>query len=842
MFDDIDAEHSEEINLIGETTVVENVAHDDDFGNAPATAATFKKPLEPISSSSTSTVGRPTREIVSCMMTTSGFISPAREGKLPDAKRPIIILEEEPPVRPPPPPADVKPTASDLADKKAARIDSGPFASDVKLESVEQTGAGGSSAVDDIKPFKSVASLSSDGDGLSVKKKSKYTDASLKELKKAKKLRESKMAKLTSAKNRKLSKVLNKLLVKPSKRNALLLESGAAIDIERVGGDMSNLTEDQMMALLSAKKKLKMQQKRRYKKELLLKQGGSKHATKDDGTSPQKQRKKREPKLPKIPKRDQVNFASTSSYAYGGDSAAASSHHMRPYSSQEMLNVHPYGNDSSSIGVDKDESMDMIGGEHQHPDKLSTEPDKRKLNIFKKISTPSSSAVQSATQSFEPNWPSSARKPSKSAQSDATPWPSGDPSQPMTPVKMRDMSAHTTPLFSDPTLLTSTPYPADMAAGKKSKLKGTTKVPKPPKIPKEKKLKKDLTQRKPRTPKAPKSTAPAAHLSPKFVPPPHLNPAAPMPMFPNMGFLDQFSGPGLIPTNPLFPAIPFGMPGNNSILPYPVLPSYNDLLHFSRFKRPQFDDAGSAGSVDPNRNPAHSVQSAKDDSSATSADKSVKPLCHVAPFVPPSLLSSVGLRESVGGSPQYLRNDADDGDQAFVKQRQRKSHRDSVEACDSSQGSPDRHMDAAPISRAAPHASPDSRLQHVDATIVIDSDDDDDSAMERTADQHGNDSFQPNRPNRQMPLDAFRLDEHGGDGGDGSVGGGGNNDDDISAHSSSAPQHSSKKTKDKSSTGHNKKDKKDKKKKKSELRANAVVRTENFSIQKAFNLIGFFIF
>lgn len=34
--------------------------------------------------------GRPTREISSVMMTSSGFISPAREGKLPDSKTPMI--------------------------------------------------------------------------------------------------------------------------------------------------------------------------------------------------------------------------------------------------------------------------------------------------------------------------------------------------------------------------------------------------------------------------------------------------------------------------------------------------------------------------------------------------------------------------------------------------------------------------------------------------------------------------------------------------------------------------------------------------------------------------------
>lgn len=47
---------------------------------------------------------RYTREITSVMMTTSGFISPAREGKLPDAKAPVIPVAdlEKPPAKEPP--------------------------------------------------------------------------------------------------------------------------------------------------------------------------------------------------------------------------------------------------------------------------------------------------------------------------------------------------------------------------------------------------------------------------------------------------------------------------------------------------------------------------------------------------------------------------------------------------------------------------------------------------------------------------------------------------------------------------------------------------------------------
>lgn len=48
--------------------------------------------------------GRPTREISSVMMTTSGFLSPAREGKLPESRTPLTPVEIAPPISQPPPP------------------------------------------------------------------------------------------------------------------------------------------------------------------------------------------------------------------------------------------------------------------------------------------------------------------------------------------------------------------------------------------------------------------------------------------------------------------------------------------------------------------------------------------------------------------------------------------------------------------------------------------------------------------------------------------------------------------------------------------------------------------
>ncbi|XP_055615586.1 nascent polypeptide-associated complex subunit alpha, muscle-specific form [Toxorhynchites rutilus septentrionalis] len=82
--------------------------------NANEEVVTFKKPLDVGAEGGSLDVkkarnlteeGRPTREISSVIMTTSGFISPAREGKLPDSKCPVIPEERPKPPPPPPPPA-----------------------------------------------------------------------------------------------------------------------------------------------------------------------------------------------------------------------------------------------------------------------------------------------------------------------------------------------------------------------------------------------------------------------------------------------------------------------------------------------------------------------------------------------------------------------------------------------------------------------------------------------------------------------------------------------------------------------------------------------------------------
>ncbi|XP_063928432.1 transcription initiation factor TFIID subunit 3 isoform X2 [Zophobas morio] len=65
---------------------------------------------------------RPTREISSVMMTTSGFLSPAREGKLPESRTPIASVDPVPPVNPPSENMDVK-KATKVFKKKQLKPD-----------------------------------------------------------------------------------------------------------------------------------------------------------------------------------------------------------------------------------------------------------------------------------------------------------------------------------------------------------------------------------------------------------------------------------------------------------------------------------------------------------------------------------------------------------------------------------------------------------------------------------------------------------------------------------------------------------------------------------------------
>lgn len=84
----------------------------------------FKRPADgglenPIKKIKTEEEGRPTREITSVMMTTSGFISPAREGKLPESKPPNLPPEFPKPIAPPMISPPFKPKDSSVSNQGA---------------------------------------------------------------------------------------------------------------------------------------------------------------------------------------------------------------------------------------------------------------------------------------------------------------------------------------------------------------------------------------------------------------------------------------------------------------------------------------------------------------------------------------------------------------------------------------------------------------------------------------------------------------------------------------------------------------------------------------------------
>lgn len=87
-----------------EINVVSNGISSDDSPSKTAVQNVFKRPGDPITTdgpvvkrAKTTEEGRPLREIHSVIMTTSGFLSTAREGKLPEARTPQQAKPESPP-------------------------------------------------------------------------------------------------------------------------------------------------------------------------------------------------------------------------------------------------------------------------------------------------------------------------------------------------------------------------------------------------------------------------------------------------------------------------------------------------------------------------------------------------------------------------------------------------------------------------------------------------------------------------------------------------------------------------------------------------------------------------
>ncbi|XP_070500472.1 transcription initiation factor TFIID subunit 3 isoform X3 [Chironomus tepperi] len=124
-------EHLPPINPQEEEAAYSNGEKDIDVVGLPSEDV-FKRPAEsdanPTKKIKLEEEGRATREITSVMMTTSGFISPAREGKLPESKPPKLVEEFPKPI----PPPMISPSTFKSKDSPFSVPSSGPI--DKKLE------------------------------------------------------------------------------------------------------------------------------------------------------------------------------------------------------------------------------------------------------------------------------------------------------------------------------------------------------------------------------------------------------------------------------------------------------------------------------------------------------------------------------------------------------------------------------------------------------------------------------------------------------------------------------------------------------------------------------------
>lgn len=711
-------EDNEAINMIGDTATIENTS--DDVIEIQQYDNTFKKPMEASKMSSNDSAmrngGKMTRELVSCIMTTSGFISPAREGKLPEAKRPIIILEEEEPS--PPPPVVPKRESKTHDERKHSRNEDSNRA-DVKTEHSQgvSTASGNETNVKEKLNKNTTLPLSIqqlfDMDFVVLKKKLKHGQlepGTMKELKKAKK-----MGQLASlgAKHRKLLKLINKILSKPTKKR--LEKMGMAADALPPAlnpPDILNPIVPDKTVIISEKKKMKSEQAMKRKK---LKELQKQESTAEFDQKPRKKMK--------IGKHGHVDLTGISIPEqnslvdrFGMHPPDLMVHTMKP-----TIDVENYGAPQPPR-----KSMDS-----NQTDKLSNEPDKRKLNIFKKISSSNNNTNQFDQQIRKqklniPQFP-----------------PPPDPMQMLSGgIDMRQL-----PSFSDLGLPGMMPMPGmDMNVKKKIK---------PPKPPKERKLNKDGSPRKQRTPKEHKLLQPQIDMAP--------NPKMSLQMFPNMGLFDQYSGPGLIPNNPLIPPASFGMPGPNLMgsNPFNVLPNF-DMTSF-RFKRPHFNEMltnESHVNVNEDRfNPTNKE---------TMSSQLIKASCHVAPLVPPSLLSPDKQTASTSHIDLSMSN------------RQFYQHKRHTEITSHTMVS-----STGTVPDSSLRTTYDSQLDQK-TTIIIDSDDDDNENQFTSNKSTGN-APAIEQPSTSEPIQIDQSDEQMHD-----------------------IKREKKKMKDKSMSGHPKKEKRDK--------------------------------
>lgn len=257
--------------------------------------------------------------------------------------------------------------------------------------------------------------------------------------------------------------------------------------------------------------------------------------------------------------------------------------------------------------------------------KLTNEPDKQKIKFFKKLSSTSSNLMSKANENPH-------EMDRLMIESNQMMHSVNDVNQQMGAHYHGNYPGEGFGQAMPPMDLTRTPPNLDdLPPSKKLKLlKKLNKPSKEPKIPKIKKVKKDPLAKKERIPKTPKLDIPPG--MPKPLMNPEENPISKMflndEFRPNVGMIDQFPVPGLNPLNPLFQSVRFDLPGRDPMQNYPFVPGLQniDFTNLSRFKRPNFNDP---------------AQNHIENLSKHSRDmlEPHKPLCNVAPLMPPSLLN-----------------------------------------------------------------------------------------------------------------------------------------------------------------------------------------------------------
>lgn len=620
------------LDIIAETTVIEN------HSSAPNDENTFRRPFDvPPSSQSTSnhrplaplssatnnnenlpnanTIGKPTREIVSCFMTTGGFISPAREGKLPEAKKPIIIEEEPEPIvetkqrTPTPEPIERK----HHSNKRENKIET--------IDTSKNYGNDGQNAIDgaygdeengkEVKLYEVIQTVPEPLPKKKTKKSQLDGAATAKEIKKKKKMNQLKAGKLGS------------IIQNPFSHIALT--GGGPMDRDRINEPVdSNL----LVANEKAKKKkekLEMLKKKRKQKQLAAAQMS--FATGNDplAVGTEKPRKKKMSKLSK------KNLQAMGLNPNAIEGFAIPSTPTDPYAMPDAM-------------MGEKESLKKI----KQRQKLSNSPDKQKIKFFKKLSSTSSNLMSKPNEDpheldrmMNPMLPHSMTTPNELNHHHQQ-HHHHMPGHPLNPADSYDGVAQFghMPGMAD---LNRTPINLiddGMPPSKKSKLlKKLNKPPKEPKPPKIKKEKKDPLAKKERVPKTPKFLDPQIGMPKPMLNHPDENPMPkmflndefrpnPMNSNSNVGMIDQFAMSGLNPLNPLFQSVRFDFPAaRNQNYPFASgLPNF-DFANLSRFKRPNFND--------PKQNEIENMPKHPHDM----INAPPKPFCNVAPLMPPSLLN-----------------------------------------------------------------------------------------------------------------------------------------------------------------------------------------------------------